>query len=44
VARIVNRHQGAIMNADLSELNRWREREDVIAAEEGINAEPYLTW
>jgi hypothetical protein len=39
VARVVNRQKGVIMNADLSELNRLREMEDKIAAENGISAE-----
>jgi DNA sulfur modification protein DndC len=39
VARIVNRQNGIIMNADLSELNRLREMEDKIAAEKGISVE-----
>jgi len=39
VARVVNRQKGVIMNADFSELNRLREMEDKIAAENGISAE-----
>jgi hypothetical protein len=39
VARIVNRQKGVMMNADLGELSRLREKEDEIASEKGINVE-----
>jgi DNA sulfur modification protein DndC len=39
VARIVSRQRGAIMTADLNELNRLREMEDEVAREKGIDAE-----
>jgi len=39
VARIVNKQQGVIMNADLKELNRLRELEEGVAHEKNINAD-----
>ena len=44
VARIVNKQRGAIMSADLKELNRLRELEEEVAREKGINADSSAAW
>ncbi len=39
VARILNKQQGVVMNADLKELNRLREMEEEVAQELGIRTD-----